>query len=117
MHGWHACALAAKGGVKPAAMHICHSHRFKCFQHQFHTPCSGRRGSFAIKQCKLSPPDPCLKVYLARDTSRLDPLVQEYEVALRALTDLLDHYAALRRRSKTVKPRTVGGWVGRWAGW
>ena len=45
------------------------------------------------------------------DTSKLDPLVGEYNSTMTKMTDLVDNYISLKRRGKEVKPKMVRGGV------
>jgi hypothetical protein len=54
---------------------------------------------------------------MVHNTSKLDPLVAEYEKLQLACTDLVDNYISLRRRGKPLKPKKVtvlGAAMGAW---
>ena len=49
---------------------------------------------------------------MCHDTSKLDPLVAEYDSLKQSATDLVDNYISLKRRGKKIKVKKVGGRVG-----
>uniref|UniRef100_A0AAD5H1R9 ERD4-related membrane protein n=1 Tax=Chlorella ohadii TaxID=2649997 RepID=A0AAD5H1R9_9CHLO len=56
-------------------------------------------------------------VHMVHDTSKLDPLVAEYEKRKQALTDMVDNYISLKRRGKELKVKqmtVIGATMGAW---
>lgn len=56
-------------------------------------------------------------VHMVHDTSKLDPLVAEYEKRKQALTDMVDNYISLKRRGKELKVKqmtVIGPTMGAW---
>jgi hypothetical protein len=47
------------------------------------------------------------QVHMCHDTSKLDPLVKEYDSLKQSATDLVDNYISLKRRGKKIKVKKV----------